>query len=162
MSLAAAKVAKLQTQLGTTLKTLLGRPVTAGPGKVAPIPPASMVASFVRDDGTLEAVVVAGVPIAAHLGASLALIPPAIATQAGKAATLEETLSENYAEVMNVVTNILIDLQGTHLKFRAVTAKAPAPKEVQALLAKPVARADVDVNVSGYGAGVMTFLFAKV
>jgi hypothetical protein len=161
MTLAAAKAAKLQTQLGTTLKTLLGRAVTAGPGKPAPIPPACVVANFVRDDGALEAVVVAGIPIASFLGAGLALIPPAVATQASKGSTLDPNLGENYAEVMNVVTNILIDLQGAHLKFKEIAPRASAPKDVAALIAKPAARADVEVNVSGYGAGPMTFLFAK-
>jgi hypothetical protein len=153
------KLQKMSASVATTLKTLLGRAVTVTVGKPAPIAPACVVGHFIRDDGSLDSVIVAPIALASYLGASLALIPPAVATAAGKAPKLDDNLGENYAEVMNVLTNILIEHAGAHLKFVTIAMRAATSTEIQALVAKPKERADFEVNVTGYGQGPLTFLF---
>ena len=153
------KLQRISAAVANTLKTLLGRAITVTAGKPAPIPPACVVGHFIRDDGSLDSVVVAPIALASYLGASLALIPPAVATAAGKAPKLDDNLGENYAEVMNVLTNILIEHAGAHLKVVSIAMRSAASADVQALVAKPKERADFEVNVTGYGQGPLTLLF---
>jgi len=144
------------------LEGLLGREVTLQTGgeHVDPAGPGgAVVAEYVSDAMQLHALIVLDVPAAAHLGASLALIPAAVSQEDARAGELSTDLFDAIGEVLNVL-GALFNLEGApHLRLGTVHApNQPLPADVASWVMAYVARLDVSVDVSGYGAGAVSVL----
>ena len=142
------------------LRDLLSKPVTAKPGPALPVASAAYAAVYADDAGAPQAVGLADLPFSAHVGAALAMIPAAIATECVQRKKLEDSLRENFDEIVNILAGVVNVATGKHLKLVAVVAPGAAAPEAQAIMKKPAARVDFDVNVQGYGAGKLSFLSA--
>jgi hypothetical protein len=152
--------AQIPAAIGGALKTLLGRPVAVTP--IAPPNPPFVGAYFARDDGSVAVLALADFPLVCFTGASLALVPPAVAIDGAKEATPPEGLLENYAEIMNVITGVLHGPNEPHLRYRECIAPPnDVPKSVAAVALRPAARLDLQIAIQGYGAGKLALLFGR-
>lgn len=145
------------TEVRTLLDGLVDRGVTAAL-EATPVllgRDVRLVASYVDDTSAVRAVVLLDLELGAALGAALALVPARRVGDAVGAGAVPEDLAENTREVLNVAAS-LFNCDDVHLKLRDV-AVAPDPVHGPTVdfLRRPGRRADVRVDVPGYGAGVL-------
>ena len=134
---------------------LTGRDVEVGP--VNPVVPGrdpAVVAVFVTDKLGTGAAVACDLPLAAYAGAALGLVPLPRAQEAIESGVLPEDLTENFAEVVNVMASVFNEPEAPHLKLYKVHAVGEKlPTDVASCLGYVVRRLDLRVEVAGYGAG---------
>ena len=108
----------------------------------------------------LEAVIALDKPLAATLGAAIALIPPATAEEAVGAGPLPQNLLENTSEVLNVMSSLFNAEGAPHLRLETVydSGAAPLPADVAHWLRSYGPRLDLAVDVRGYGTGLLGVL----
>lgn len=122
--------------------------------------PGVIVARYVTDAFYNQALVALDTPLAAHLGAAIALVPPATAQASIRLGTLSAALLENVAEVLNVMA-ALVNVGGApHVRLDEVldSTETPLPAELWRWLEVPGPRLDAVVAVRGYGTGGMSVI----
>lgn len=120
---------------------------------------ASVLAVYVRDDGSYRGVTISDTAAVCMVGAALTLHPIADASACLKAGKWSEGLMENYREVLNVAANLFNMPGAPHTRLRKVCLPGEAvPEEVEAALRKPAGRQDVEVTVAGYGSGRLSIV----
>ena len=143
------------------LTALLGRDVRSapsGPVGVTRADPA-VVAVYVDDKLRMYAVVVMDLPLAISCGAALALMPAHAAELAIASNALSDLLAENIAEIVNIMTSLLVVPPGGHVKLHAVYQPgATLPGDVATLASTFGSRTDLKLSVPGYGEGAMSFV----
>ncbi len=135
---------------------LTGKDIEVGPvNPVVPGRDAAVVAVFVTDKTATGAAVACDLPLAAYAGAALGLVPLPQAQEAIDRGVLPEDLSENFAEVVNIMASVFNEHpEAPHLKLYKVHAVGEKlPTDVAASLGYVVRRLDLKVDVAGYGAG---------
>jgi hypothetical protein len=146
-----------------TLTALMGRHATVSVSKTPYRPGAAdrvLVATYRGLDGTLGVAALADLAFASYAGAALAMFPLPRAQESLRAGKLDEQLEENFHEVMNVISTILTRGDARERLDAVVPGLARVPAEAAALLAKPRARLDLEVEITGYAKGKLTFLVA--
>lgn len=142
--------------LGTLLTGLLGKGVKVKAVPKHPLPAGQPVvlARYATEDGQLVACV-CDLRFAAMAGAALTMVPPGMAKEGIAAGKLSETLQENFAEVLNIMAQLITSSGATRVVLQKTEyLKTPLPADVIALLAGT--RADFDVIIDAYGAGNVT------
>ncbi|RNL62663.1 hypothetical protein EFK50_12970 [Nocardioides marmoriginsengisoli] len=135
---------------------LLDRDVQVAPN--APLAPTPnnpcTVAVYVDDSLQVTAVVALDLPLSAHAGASIGLVPVAGAEAAIEERTLPEVLRENVYEVLNIAASLFNVNGARHVRLYDVHhAGAPVPGDVLARALTLGRREDLAVEVGGYGGG---------
>ena len=105
------------------------------------------------------AVIVCDVAMAAHAGAALSLIPPRVAEESVKDGELSEMLASNFAEVLNVASQLFHGADG-HARLVDVRTGADPGDAAAAAVQSPVGRLDLTVDIAGYGTGALSLLVA--
>ncbi len=143
------------------LVDLLARPVrcssVARPG---PFPP-GLYSTFVDDKRRVRAIAFSDRTFAAMTGAALALIPRGAAEDAIRKGQIPANLLENHAEIVNVATALVNQLNphADHVRLGAIhDAPAALAPELRSVLTKPSARLDVEADINGYGCGRFSIL----
>lgn len=114
----------------------------------------NLVGAYVTDTGHLSALVLVDLAGAARLGAALGLAPRTAADDAIKAGLLPVQLGDNVAEVLNVAASLFNAEGAPHLRLLSVYGgDAPVPADVATAAAAFAPRVDLELDVSGYGAG---------
>lgn len=151
-----AIVELLAMLLGKRPKVTRSAPLSAGAARG--------IATYVDAEARVVYAALVDVPFLASVGAALALIPPAVATEAVRAAKVSDALVENAYEVLNVAASVFNEIEGTtlYVKIRALDVGSPLPAESACLVAKPVGRLDLDVVVPGYPAGKLSLLVRRL
>ncbi|QBX55983.1 hypothetical protein EXE58_11265 [Nocardioides seonyuensis] len=143
---------------------LLGRPCTISDAADQLSPdasPAPAYAVYVTDDGRVSSVVMMEFALAAYTGAALALIPPGGAEAAVEDKVLPASLMENTAEVLNVLASPLGDARGRHQRLESTYGPHDdVPAGVKANAATLGLRADMVIEVGGYGSGRLAVVAA--
>jgi hypothetical protein len=142
---------------------LLGRPVTvsqADPVLVANLP--SMLVSLYADDTLkLAAVVGMDLPLTIYTGAAIGLLPPGGAKDCVADAIVTSTVAENVREVCNILGSLFNRAGGSHLKLHQVFLPGESPpSDASAVLLALGRRADLTVDVGGYGSGRLSITLA--
>jgi hypothetical protein len=107
----------------------------------------------------LSALVLFDLPLAAHLGASIALVPARTAQTAVEEEQLPSALAENAGEILNVTAALFNVGDATHLKLdKWYAPREPLPADVAQWVLAYVRRLDLEVEVSGYGKGTASVL----
>jgi predicted ATPase with chaperone activity len=134
-------------QLGDVLSDLLDRQVITElqTTELGTDDPTGIVCGVLLD----EAGHVGGACIA-EAGAA-AMIPRAVADEAAATGELDATLSDNFAEVVNILTGIVNTPIHDHLRMSGLEAGVPDP--VKDLLIKANGRATYLIDVADYGTG---------
>ena len=147
-------------EVGQLVEGLLGRDVTSvrQPEPTLRGKDVRIVGSYVDDTGSVRAVALVDVVLGNALGAALALVPePRVAT-AVAAGVVEEDLAENTREVLNVAASLFNEGE-THLKLSGTwVEQEPVPDPVVDFLRVPGTRSDLEVDISGYGSGVLALI----
>lgn len=141
------------------LRGLFDKPVKVqATGKYEPaMAKPSILVVYADNTDKTAGVIVCSLLVAARLGAALSLIPDRTAEEAVKKGYLDESLLDNFREVMNICSSLFSDHHGTRVHLKAVTGKLTAiPAEYKALVASATARSDMTVEVPGYAAGPMS------
>lgn len=159
----AAPVRKMPTaaQLGDFLSDLLGKQVTASVQTTEleiDAPDALMCGVLVDEQGQIGGACIADTPAAAFAGAALAMIPKPVADEAVGEGELTPTLTENFAEVVNILTGIVNTPIHAHLRMNGL--EAGVPDSVRDLLIKAAGRATFAIDVADYGTGTIA-LYAR-
>jgi hypothetical protein len=141
---------------------LVGRDVEVATGG-AMLDPASgdgaLVGAYVDDRMALTAIVLLDLPLAAHVGASLGLVPARSAADAVAEGVLPPALSENAGEVLNVMASLFNTEGAPHVRLDALYEPGhPLPADVATWVPAYVRRTDLDMEVAGYGAGRFSLL----
>jgi hypothetical protein len=139
---------------------LLGRDVEVQTGGAMVDPAAgALVGTYVDRAMALQAVVLLDLPLAAHVGAAIGLVPAHTSAEAAADGVLPPALAENAAEVLNVIASLFNADGAPHLKLDTVHAPGtPLPADVASWALAYVRRTDLDVEVSGYGGGSFSLL----
>ena len=141
---------------------LVGRDIevaTGGPMVDPVLNGGALVGVFVDKLMKLSALVLFDLPLAAHLGASIALVPARTAQTAVEEEQLPVALAENAGEILNVTAALFNVGDAPHLKLDAVYApRDPLPADVAQWVLAYVRRLDLEVEVSGYGRGCASVL----
>lgn len=135
------------------LTSLLGKSITFVSG-VEPLVPSDVedhLMLFVSDDDAPLMLAGADKAFAYYSGAALGMVPPGPAKEAINSSEKDEDLLENYFEVMNIVTRVVNDQGGDHVRL------IPQSSVVLGELPEIVKGAGLDITVEGYGTGKLTF-----
>jgi len=121
-------------------------------------PPAPFVlATYKSDDGKSAFVCVSDLALASAASAALTLIPPNVAAESVRAGKLSEELSENVREIFNVCAGLFNRPDAPHFVLEEVTVQSKTLSgPLAAAMAKPRARSDFEVSISGYSSGKLS------
>lgn len=111
---------------------------------------------YINDADELVAVCICDVAFAAYSACALSMIPAHVAEQMVGAGRLSATAQENFHEVMNLCSRLLISEHSAHLRLDG----APAGDALEALAHQfeDPAVAAFAVTIPEYGTGAMAFL----
>ncbi|MCB9655471.1 MAG: response regulator [Deltaproteobacteria bacterium] len=142
------------------LGELFGQSVEVKSGaKLALVPGPVVVASYEDSGGEVRALFAADIPGAVYLAASLSLIPGGPVKDAIKSKFLDAAILASFREVANVLAAAIQGASGQHVKLVDVCAPPAKPSALTLALAKkPSARQDFRVELSKYGAGIISFI----
>jgi len=121
----------------------------------------AVLALYEDDQKICRRAVVCDMPLAASLGAGLAMIPPRIAEEGARKSALPENLAENYAEICNVMSRLFrVPTRGMTFFLRRVVGQEGLELDLdeESVLALPDLQIDFRISVQGYGQGCMTLL----
>src|SRR5690625_3534683 len=139
------------------LEVMLGRDieVTTGAEPVDPAQqPGAVLGVYTDDSLALSTMIVLDLPLAAYAGAALALIPPGGAEAAVEDGFLPDTLLENIAEILNIMTSLFnVDGAPHHRLYATYSAGQPLPTDVAQWTLAYVPRLGRTVDVQGDGEG---------
>lgn len=147
-------------EVGQLVEGLLGRDVTSvrQPEPTLRGKDVRIVGSYVDDAGSVRAVALVDVVLGNALGAALALVPEPRVASAVAAGIVENDLAENTREVLNVAAS-LFNAGATHLKLSGTWVEdEPVPGPVVDFLRVPGHRSDLEVDITGYGSGVLALI----
>jgi hypothetical protein len=114
------------------------------------------VALFRTDDPVLEVAVICDVTLAASMAAALSVIPASAVKECVAAGGLDDSLRENFAEVMNVVARFVSGAGRRFALKKVACAPEAAPELVQAANGSDERR-DLTAEIAGYAGGRIAF-----
>lgn len=146
--------------VGDLVTMLVGKKVRAAPCPPLAVAAVRGLATYLDEHQKLAFVAISDMAFIAGVGAALAMIPPAVVTEAIKSGKPSSVLTENAFEVMNIVSSLYNDAdgKGAHIKIKALVIVPPIPPDVAPLLAKPTGRIDLEIQLPGYANGKLTLL----
>ncbi|UQX89580.1 hypothetical protein M6D93_06125 [Jatrophihabitans telluris] len=141
------------------LDGLLGKDVAVSPSALtlsSSDTVGSMIACYHDDDGMLKAVLGWSLPAGAHVAAALGLVPKPAVQDMISERFLRSDLAENLGEVCNVLASTFEHQGNEHVRLTTVYCPAnTTPSALANLLYSNANRADLVIDVPGYGAGVL-------
>lgn len=144
------------------LEGLLGRDVEAvvGTKPVNPSePPGAMVGVFVDDMLKLRAIILTDLALSAYVGAAIALVPAKTAAASVEDGRLTPNLYDNTREVLNVAASLFNHDNAPHVRlYEAYAPNEALPPDVAKYVLAYVRRLDMELEVSGYGKGMISVL----
>jgi hypothetical protein len=115
-------------------------------------------ALFTSEDPVLQVLVRADLPLAASLAAALSVVPLAAVKESVAAKHMDESLQDNFSEVMNVLARF-ISGGGRTFRLGPVTCPpAGVAPELAPLIEASDEKREFNVEVPGYAAGRLEFV----
>lgn len=144
------------------LEGLLGRDVTADVGTAAAdtrAPGGATVAVYVDDQLGLRAIVLMDLALTAHSGAAIALMPRTAADDVVANGLLTPALYDNASEILNIMASLFNKEDAPHVRlYEAYPPRETLPGDIQTWLLAYVPRLDMQLEITGYGAGRLSVL----
>lgn len=143
-----------------SITDLVGRPCVAKKDASPMLINAPKSLAFYRLDGIKTVgFILCDLPLGAAASCALSVVPPNAVKEAIKTGKLTDVQASNLYEVFNVLSTAFDPERGPHLKLSKVFSPGePVPKEYMMAIIKPKARLDLVIDVTGYGAGKMSFI----
>lgn len=140
------------------LHGLLGRDITAA--RVAAsgmkIDAKLVVGLYERENGKVGGLVISDLEVAAYSGAALSLLPIGVAQESIEDGTIEDSLLENFREVLNVGVRWFTAKGNPRVVLSEVYPPGTRlPDDVRRVMAAPADRMEILVEIAGYGEGRM-------
>lgn len=139
---------------------LLGRDVTVSPDEGSFKSEAGdFQAVYETDEGIARAFCVCDFRLATYAGAALSMIPARVAEESVPSRSLDEGITENFREVMNVCVGPIQSGTGTHLSLGSMEQIGSELPDgtVPDLHASACGSVDFVVQIAGYGEGRCSF-----
>lgn len=132
------------------LQMLYGNDLSSGDCSVDDVS-SYRTSTFVDDDNNLVAVLICDIQFAVYSGAALSMIPSGGADDMIAENDVSKTVLDNYHEVMNICSKLLMTDTGAHLRLGKVfdTAEEAGSDSIQAIATK----VGFEVDIPGYGKG---------
>jgi hypothetical protein len=111
---------------------------------------------YVSDTDKVVALCGCDMAFAANSGAALSMLPPNVAKEAAKDKELTPVMLANLHEVMNICTRLMLRDDTPHIKLRQLCVVTELPPAAAEILGAPKGRADFEVAIGKYGAGVLS------
>jgi hypothetical protein len=118
------------------------------------------VGEYVMDDGETGFLMVGDLKLINRLGAALVMLPKAESEAAIENNRISDEVRESFQEILNIATG-LMNVQGNpHSRFQRLylPGKENLPDPVTAIINRPGARVDFQIEVPGYGQGRICIL----
>ena len=124
--------------------------------------PGVLVGAYISDLGNAHSLVAFDIPLAAYVGAALALVPAAGAQLAAEEGFLPDSLLDNAYEVLNIAASLFNVGDAPHLRLDPVydSARQPLPAPIATWMQGYPPRLDAAVSVKGYGEGRLSILLS--
>ena len=137
------------------LSALLRRTVHATPSKAAKPPAVTATGVYRSGEAPAVAACTADLAFAHFSSAAFMLIPADVAKENIKDGTVDETLKDSFGEVLNVLSRLFSETDGSRISLASKTfAPAPSAAADGPLLASKN-RLDLNVEIEGYGSGLL-------
>jgi hypothetical protein len=141
------------------LEGLVGRDVEIRDAAPVPAKATNVVAVYVNDKLAVSAVIVVNLEAAAQLGGALAMLPKGGVADAIAERDLYPSLRDNCYEVLNVLAAVFNVPEAPHVRlYEMFGPNGSVPADIAALSAAVGSRMDVELEVSGYGKGLMSLV----
>jgi len=149
-------------ELGTSLSSLVGRTARVRDADTPHTYDETVhTARYLTRDNRLAALLQVDLPLAAHLGAALAMMPAAVAEDAIKQNSLDENLIDAYSEVANILAGLLCDDATPHVRWTDLeTSTARLTEGDKTILEEPCQRIDLNIELDDCGSGRLTIYTA--
>lgn len=142
------------SKLADMLTMVMGVDASAAVGKSPDLSGHNNVALYVNRDGDVVATCSCDLTTAAALGCGLSMIPPGGAEGMVEDGELSKMANDNFYEMMNIFSSLLMNDKSAHLKLTEVVVDAD--KRLQADGSEQVA---FDLDLGKYGKGNLVFDF---
>ncbi|MCP4599636.1 MAG: hypothetical protein GY847_03700 [Proteobacteria bacterium] len=118
------------------------------------------VGDYLSDDGVPLALCAVDVQLANWLGAALAMIPKGAVEEDVKKKHFSEEIKENVQEIFNISASVFNKPDAPRHHFNKLHAllEEDIPQNLKELVDSPVDRADYEVEVPGYGTGMICYI----
>jgi hypothetical protein len=126
-----------------------------------PVPPkaSNIVAVYVTDKLAVSALCVINVEAGARLGGALAMLPKGGVDDAIAEKDLYPALRDNCYEVLNVLAAVFNVPNAPHVRlYEMLGPNGAVPSDIAALSATVGNRMDVQIEVAGYGSGLLSLV----
>lgn len=117
------------------------------------------IATFIDREDKLVAVCASDLPFASYSGAALAMIPPDVAKECIKDGALSDSLSDNFYEIMNICSKLMLSESSDHLRLDKAYAPTETPDGVTELQAGST-KCGFEIDIPRYGSGSIDFYIA--
>jgi hypothetical protein len=145
-------------ELEKLLGGLLMRPVKVVKGTAGVVPQGPVASAlYSSDEPVLQVLVRCELPLAASLAAALSVVPALVVKECVAAASMDESLADNFGEVMNVLARFV---SGSGRRFRLGPVSCPpaaCAADLVSLADGSDERRELTVEVPGYAAGRLEF-----
>jgi len=140
------------------LEMLVGE-VSTAEHDVSAVADQKYVATFINPEDELVAICASDVPFASFSGAALAMIPPDVAKECVSDGKLSASLSENFHEIMNLCSKLMLSETSEHLRLDKTYAPDELPEGVIALESANT-QCGFEIDIPRYGKGTLDFYIA--
>ena len=141
------------------LEGLIGRDVEIRDGSPVPPKTTNIVAVFVTDKLGVSAIAVANIEPGARLGGALAMLPKGGVDDAIDSKELFPSLRDNCYEVLNVLSAVFNVPNAPHVRlYEMLGPNGSVPGDIATLSASAGNRMDVEIDVAGYGKGLISLI----
>ncbi|MCP5143041.1 MAG: hypothetical protein H6926_06035 [Chromatiales bacterium] len=150
--------------------TVFGRDVKVKPrsaslmmptGTGAPVGP--FVAVYGNDRPTPLGVVLFDLPLAAITSCAFSMMPPGVVNDAVRTGRLDEVMTDNFQEIMNISSRLFGRPDGPRVRFEGgYSSPALVPERVGHIIRSPRFRDDWEITVPGYGSGGIAIMTPEI
>ena len=148
-------------EVSRTLTFLFGRDVRVGKGSRVRTGRRDRwtVGVYLSESREIVGVCATDLSLASHFGAALSLFPPHMSKKCIEEGSLEAGIWENTLEVFNVVSRYFHETADGMIQLGECWEDgSQIPPEVKQFMRKSKRRADLRVNISGYGPGSLALI----
>lgn len=119
---------------------------------------AFQAADFISPEGETVAAFVCDLPLTAYAGAALTMIPAAGAEDAVKTGDVSKLMLDNTYEVVNIISQFLMNNHTPHLKLSKMYSAKEAPDALKEMVGKTAEQISFKVDIPNYGSGNISIM----
>ena len=139
------------------LEIIFGEGVVATPID-EPFGDGDYTATYIDPEDKLVAMGASDPHFVAYSSAALSMVPAAVANEAVANGEITDVMAQNFYEVMNICSKLMLTDGGPHLRLADVVDPGKADAGSMGALESAAKRIGFSVDIPGYGVGKLQFL----